>query len=843
MQAFNESPVDGSCDIGIITREDRDMEICADAPKNDMCLRAETKKPWYSVIIDNMISFGISLLNVNKNVEEILCPYKVRSSKKHGVITVNCKECTQGPTFQSPVCRKNIFSILLKEPVIDRLVLSKLYERDYEGRDLNIIYMMAQLHDRLSSYSTARLTDECCHYSECTKCTSSRMELITDIIETSGHDPLRASFMIRLHCDQRNLMNVGEGKYKECEKCLHEFKCILQEMATCSLDLESGLHDTAVLADGFEVTGYETCLRSYVRPPFSTSRIYTEPPDNTIFVECYDINHMNERSLPVSIYQLTDRPEKMYIINPVEYCLEAYELEIIETVRKKMIRHRPRDLQFANPSSSRNYFKILGKRLLLEETELRRMSLEPSKIKLYTDILTKYTTGLGILEDLLSDERVTDVYVNAPADRNPVHVVLDGEECITNIFLSQEDMDSLISRLRSISGRPFGEATPVLEMFIKEYGVRASVIGDPLSAKGIAYAFRKHAKDPWTLPKLINTGSISPLAAGLLSFIMDGQASVLVAGGVGSGKTSLLSAMLLEIPQRYRILTIEDTPEIPIEQLQDMGWKVQGLNSQSAIMKYGIEIEPSTALRASLRLGSSSLVMGEVRGPEVSVLYEAMQVGAAGNSVIGTIHGSSTRAVYERIVHTLGVPHASFKSTDAVVVCSNTRISGSMVTKRRVVQISEVNETWDPENTNTVFSDVLKYNASLDSMVPADIMDRGQSVLIGKIADKWGMSIDQASQNIRLRAKIKEKMAEYGRKDPFFVEAATVSTANNMFWLLIEEEKRYDGEMNMQRIYMKWLEWFEDFASKRQSALSPRDMGILTYTEKGPAAAGGTSEQ
>jgi type IV secretory pathway ATPase VirB11/archaellum biosynthesis ATPase len=414
-------------------------------------------------------------------------------------------------------------------------------------------------------------------------------------------------------------------------------------------------------------------------------------------------------------------------------------------------------------------------------------------------------------------------------------VVLDGEECISNIFLSQEDMDSLVSRLRSISGRPFGEATPVLEMFLKEYGVRVSVIGDPLSAKGIAYAFRKHAKDPWTLPKLINSGSISPLAAGLLSFIMDGQASVLVAGGVGAGKTSLLSAMLLEIPQKYRILTIEDTPEIPIEQLQDLGWKVQGLNSQSAIMKYGIEIEPSTALRASLRLGSSSLVMGEVRGPEVSVLYEAMQVGTAGNSVIGTIHGSSTRAVYERIVHTLGVPPASFKSTDAVVVCSNTRISGSMVTKRRVIQISEVNETWDPENTNTVFSDVLKYNASTDSMVPTDIMDRGQSVLIGKIADKWGMSIDQASQNIRLRAKIKEKMAEYGRKDPFFVEAATVSTANNIFWLLIEEEKQYEGETNPQRIYMKWSEWFEDFASKRPPTFARGD--------KGPNAAGGTPEQ
>ncbi|MDP2216916.1 MAG: type II/IV secretion system ATPase subunit [Methanolobus sp.] len=819
------------------------VEIHTYAPKSGFIRKVRATSTWCSLLIDNIIS-GISLLNKSSENEETLCPYKMRSSKKHGIITVNCKECSHGSTFQSPVCRKNVFNILLREPVIDRLVLSNLYERDYEGKTLAIIYMMAHLHDRLSSYSTARLTHEDCTYRECRKCASIRQQLIEDIIIKSGQDPLKACSMINRYCDPYSLGDMRAGEYEECEKCLQDFMSILQEMSTYSLDIKRSLHTKVTgPSDGVEDADYEVYLRSYVRPPFSTSRIYIEPPDNTVFLECYDIDHMNERSLPVSIYQLTDRPEKMYVINPAEYCLEADELEIIETVRKKMIRHRPKDLQFANPSSSRNYFKLLGKRLLLEEAELRRMALEPSKVKLYTDILAKYTTGLGILEDLLSDERITDVYVNAPADRNPVHVVLDGEECVTNIFLSQDDMDSMVSRLRSISGRPFGEATPVLEMFLKEYKVRVSVIGDPLSAKGIAYAFRKHAKDPWTLPKLINTGSISPLAAGLLSFIMDGQASVLVAGGVGAGKTSLLSAMLLEIPQKYRILTIEDTPEIPIEQLQEMGWKVQGLNSQSAIIKYGIEIEPSMALRASLRLGSSSLVMGEVRGPEVSVLYEAMQVGAAGNSVIGTIHGSSTRSVYERIVHTLGVPPASFKSTDAVIVCSNTRIEGSMVSKRRVIQIAEVNENWDPRDTDTVFSDVLKYNASIDTLVPADIMDRGQSVLISKIAGKWGMSIDQASQNIRLRAKIKEKMADYGKKDAFFVESVTVGTANNMFWLLTEEEKSSQGGSDPERIYRRWSEWFEDFASKHSPQFAQHTHEFPVTDENALITAGGFSEQ
>ncbi len=764
------------------------------------------------------ISSRISLSKDRKKEDDIECPYRIRSSRRHRTIILNCSECTFESSFESENCRKSIFRILRKEPAADRLVLSRLYERDYEGRDLDSIYALAHLYERLNAYSTAELVDTRCPDDTISKrCENYRRELLDTIIESSESDPLKACTITQRCTERFGLNNKLYGEYTECDSCLLGFIDVLEEMNHYTMDIRRKLN--ADITD-HEKTEYERYLRSYVRPPFSTSRIYTEPPENTVFLECYDISHGDERSLPVSIYQLTDRPEKMYIINPVEYFLESGDLEILEAVRKKMIRHRPKDLHFANPANSRNYFRLLGKRLLAEEAEIKRSKLEPSRSKLYSDILVKYTTGLGILEDLLSDDRITDVYVNAPADRNPVHVVMDGEECISNIFLSQEDMDSMVSRLRSISGRPFGEATPVLEMFLKDYDVRVSVIGDPLSAKGIAYAFRKHASDPWTLPRLINTGSISPLAAGMLSFLMDGQASVLVAGGVGAGKTSLLSAMLLEIPQKYRILTIEDTPEIPIEDLQDLGWKVQGLNSQSAIVKYGIEIEPSTALRASLRLGSSSLVMGEVRGPEVAVLYEAMQVGAAGNSVIGTIHGSSARSVYERIVHTLEVPPASFKSTDAVIVCSNTRISGSMSSKRRVIQISEVNRSWNEDDMDSVFSDIFRYDASADSLLPEDILDRGQSALIAKIADKWGITIDQALSHIRLRAKIKGLLAEYGKTDPFFVRASTVSACNNMFWLLMDEEVSFNGGANLQKVYSRWLDWFREFALDNSSLSS-----------------------
>lgn len=794
-------------------------------PVND--LTGDKKK--INTILSKLRS-GVSLLTGKKENDDKGCPYRSKVSKNSKTIGIDCKECEHGSTFEDEQCRKNIFNILQKEPVAGRLTLSKLYERDYEGRSLATIYLMSGLKDKLLSYKSSKIVPETCKSNA--QCRKEHASIMNMILESSRTDPLKTCYIIDKLIEYNEAKDPLSDIRDECVLCRKNFTGILYEMNSISKRITKGIGPEG----SGECTGkrgtecevdYEKHLRSYVRPPFSTSRIYTEPPDNTIFQECYDIRYQDERQLPVNIYQLADRPEKMYIINPMEYSLEEKELKLIERVRKKMIMHRPVDLQFSDPANSREYFRRLSKQLLLEEQDVDDITCNPSKINICSDLLTKYTTGLGILEDLLSDERVTDVYVNAPADRNPVHVVLDGEECVTNIYLSQEDMESMVSRLRSISGRPFGEATPVLEMFLRDYGVRVSVIGDPLSAKGIAYAFRKHAKDPWTLPKLINNGSISALTAGLLSFIMDGQASVLVAGGVGAGKTSLMCALLMEMPQKYRMISIEDTPEIPVEQFQEMGWKVQGLNSQSAIMKYGVEIEPTVALRASLRLGSSSLIMGEVRGPEVAALYEAMQVGAAGNSVIGTIHGSSTDAVYERIVNTLGVPPASFKATDAVIVCANTRIAGSMTMKRRVMQVAEVNEKWE-DDSGKVFSDILSYSALDDCLKPSDIMDRGQSALIAKIADKWGISMDEASHNIRMRAQIKARIAEYGKEDQHLLEARNVAIANNKFWLLMDREISEPDGTNYQRVYERWLDWFNNFAGKTENCAVITDEGQQT---------------
>ncbi|MBU4138935.1 MAG: type II/IV secretion system ATPase subunit [Euryarchaeota archaeon] len=735
-----------------------------------------------------------------KKEEKRICSHRTRVSGNRRTIILDCKNCLAGEASITHIkCRENIFQILISEPEADRLVLSHLYERDYEMENLEFLYLLARFIDGIRVYRNADLSKDYGKYQVHWE------EFIHSVIDLSASDPIKAYIDIRLKIKSlKENQNIEEGKTN--------FISLLEKMVQCVPDLSN-----RIKADmpGYY---YETAIKSLVRPGFSSSRIYAAPPPNTEFIEGYEVQRPGGRVMQISRYKLTDRPETLYFAIPVEYNMRPKELEIIEAVRKKLMKHRPRDLNFSDPANSREYFRRLGKQKIVEEAGMIGVKLTPDEINTFSDILAKYTTGLGILEDVLSDERVTDVYVNSPADINPVHIAVDGEECISNIYLSQDDIDSMITRFRAISGRPFGEANPVLDMDLSEFKTRVSVIGNPLAAGGLAYAFRKHANNPWTLPKLINMGSITPLAAGLLSFLIDGQSSILVAGGVGAGKTSLLSAMLLEIPQKYRILTIEDTPELPIEGLQKLGWKIQGMHTKSAVGGSEAEIAPEMALRAALRMGNSTLVLGEVRGPEVKVLYEAMQVGTAGNSVIGTIHGASTRAVFERIVNSLGVPVASFRATDAVVVCQNVRLSGTMSKKKRVVQIAEVTggEWKEKPDAVDIFNDIMVFDPASDLILATDLLDKGQSELVNKIAGKWGLTIDEALLNIKIRAMIKQTMANIGKEKPQFLEADVVGKANNIFWYYQEEERDEKGKVDFQAVYQRWVDWYSAFVENNK---------------------------
>jgi type IV secretory pathway ATPase VirB11/archaellum biosynthesis ATPase len=464
--------------------------------------------------------------------------------------------------------------------------------------------------------------------------------------------------------------------------------------------------------------------------------------------------------------------------------------------------------------TAKDYFLRLGSVIIASYAQKRHLEIDSKRIEYLAELFARYSAGFGILEDLLIDPHIQDIYVNAPVTNNPLHLVLEGEEYTSNIFLSDSDIDALASRFRSLSGRAFSEASPVLDMDLDSYRTRVTAISNPLTPRGVAFAFRRHRAKPWTLAHFITNNMISAAAAGFLSFLIDGQASLLIAGSRGSGKTSLLSACVFEIPQRFRLLSIEDTPEIPVGDLQHLGYKIQSLITKSITTStLSTEVDPTDALRTALRLGESVLILGEVRGVEAKVLFEAMRVGAAGNLIMGTIHGSTTRDVYERVVYDIGVPATSFKAVDAVVIAAPIRSEGGVERKRRVVQVSEITKigwstTPDPEK---IFQDVMLYNTSKDELCTTDLLDMGQSQVIQTIAKKWGITVEKALENIQLRTDMKKTIVEHGKIHPQLLEASTIRDANNMFWMCLEESKQRFDQVDYDDVRTRWMKWFKEY--------------------------------
>ena len=251
-----------------------------------------------------------------------------------------------------------------------------------------------------------------------------------------------------------------------------------------------------------------------------------------------------------------------------------------------------------------------------------------------------------------------------------------------------------------------------------------------------------------------------------------------------------------------------------MDELQFFGYKIQSLITQSITAMEGSGIEPETALRTALRLGESVLILGEVRGEETKVLFEAMRVGAAGNIVLGTIHGATTRDVFERIVYDIGVPPTSFKATDIVVVAAPIRVGGGVEKRRRVIQISEiVKRGWGKEiDPDKIFADIMRYDAKDDELKATDLLDMGQSEIIEMVAMQWGISIEEALENIALRTKIKEEIVKKGERKPSLMEAPAIRDANNAFWILIEESKEEHGKPDYKEVEKKWMKWYSEYA-------------------------------
>ena len=305
---------------------------------------------------------------------------------------------------------------------------------------------------------------------------------------------------------------------------------------------------------------------------------------------------------------------------------------------------------------------------------------------------------------------------------------------------------------------------------------------------------------------------LTPEVAGLLSFLIDSQASTLVVGSRGAGKTSMLMALMLEILRSQRIITIEDTLELPVDHMRSIGFKVCRLKTRSAISvgQVTAEVSPEDALRTALRLGESVLIVGEVRSKEALVLYEAMRVGAIGNVVMGTIHGENAYSVWDRVVNDLGVPNTSFKATDMCVTCAPIRFKGSLKRDRRLIEVTEIGKDWyeDPKKEGGLI-DLVTYDAGTDTHKIHKDNILNNSHFFKRTVKLRGLDMEEIWNDIVYRGKVKATLVDFKNKYnlPELLESENTVEANDMYLLMQERSRQEVGAVEYAKVFDKWKKW------------------------------------
>ncbi|SDR17808.1 CpaF family protein [Pseudovibrio sp. Tun.PSC04-5.I4] len=293
--------------------------------------------------------------------------------------------------------------------------------------------------------------------------------------------------------------------------------------------------------------------------------------------------------------------------------------------------------------------------------------------------------GYGPLEPLLARDDISDIMVNGA---DTVYIETGGMVEQTNIhFRDNRQLMNICQRIVSQVGRRVDESSPICDARLPD-GSRVNVIAPPLSLDGPALTIRKFKKDKLTLDQLVKFGTISPEGAEILEIIGRVRCNTVISGGTGSGKTTLLNCLTRYIDSTERIITCEDSAELQLQQPH-----VVRLETRPPNLEGEGEITMRELIKNCLRMRPERIIVGEVRGPEVFDLLQAMNTGHDGS--MGTIHSNSPRECLKRIESMIALGGFSLPSKtvreivvgsiDIIVQAARLR-DGS----RRITHITEV---------------------------------------------------------------------------------------------------------------------------------------------------------
>ncbi len=258
---------------------------------------------------------------------------------------------------------------------------------------------------------------------------------------------------------------------------------------------------------------------------------------------------------------------------------------------------------------------------------------------------TNEMLGLGPLEPLLKDDTIADILVNS---HEQVFIERFGKLEQTDIRFKDEDhLMRIVNKIVSAVGRRVDESSPLVDARLPD-GSRVNVAVRPVAVDGPMVSIRKFSRRPYTLERLVESGSMADAMRVLLTAAVKGRKSIIISGGTGSGKTTMLNALSSQISNSERLLTIEDAAELQLQQIH-----VCRLETKPATLDGRNEVRQRELLKNALRMRPDRIIVGEVRGEEAFDMLQAMNTGHEGSMC--TVHANTPRDSISRLEQMIGM--------------------------------------------------------------------------------------------------------------------------------------------------------------------------------------------
>ncbi|MEM2661118.1 MAG: type II/IV secretion system ATPase subunit [Nitrososphaeria archaeon] len=525
--------------------------------------------------------------------------------------------------------------------------------------------------------------------------------------------------------------------------------------------------------------------------------IYLVDKNNGIFVHVYSNPGI---STGYRKYVVIEPPR------PPQALFDLIEIKLAEVITEKDVATSPEERKkilldkikkIVEPTeNSVNYEFFLAKNKIP-----KRIPVQKSIYNVFEYYLIRDKVGLGKLEPLIKDPYIEDISCSGVGCIHIVHKIFGSLE--TNIcFPSIEELNKFIQELGERTGKPVGTARPIIDATLPDGSRLNAVFGNDVSLKGSNFTIRKFTETPISITRLIGWNTLdSKVAAFLWMLLLEGM-SGFISGETASGKTTTLNASLVFIRPNAKIISIEDTAEVMVphqnwvrELTRDTG------NPETSVTMFDL-------LKAALRQRPNYIIVGEIRGAEGNIAFQAMQTG---HPVIATFHAASVERLIQRIISPpINVPRTQLDNLNFILIQSAVYREGIMV--RRVLSLNEI-IGYNPVENNVMFVPAFTWDPVKDIFV---FRGKGSSYLLEeKIGVARGLSkkdMNMIYEELELRAKILKGLAEKKVFDHFTVfkfltqlytqidSKAKVSKKSELQYIILEGLERVLKDINYDRL-------------------------------------------